>query len=371
MSCYKKGVDIMRNKILFLIFNIFLIYLVPQTSQACTTFVLDHNDQHVVGKNFDWMVDDGLIIINKRGVSKKAIYVKEANARLATWTSKYGSVTFNQLGREMPNGGMNETGLVVQAMMLPGAIYPNPDSRPAISRSQWIQYQLDNFSTIKEIIASDSTLRISPGGSSEPHFLCIDKQGDAVSIEFIDGKLVYHSKETMPFKALTNSTYETSAELFKTHEGMGNEFPMPKGNASGARFVRTVSMIKQYKSKPSKPLVDYAFDILSNVAQVSQTKWSMVFDIESSRVYFKSLSNPKMRYFDLNSFDLSCASAVKILDINAEIEGDVTNKFQDYSQQINGDLIRNAFKKSPALRDVPERTLKYLTIYPEYTRCRQ
>jgi choloylglycine hydrolase len=370
MSFYKKEVDIMGNRILFLIFNIFLIYFVPQASQACTTFALDHNDQHVVGKNFDWMVDDGLIIINKRGVSKKAISVKEAHARLATWTSKYGSVTFNQHGREMPHGGMNETGLVVQAMMLPGSIYPNPDSRPAISRLQWIQYQLDNSSTVKEIIASDSILRISSSGGSGPHFLCIDKQGDAVSIEFIDGKLVYHSKETMPFKALTNSTYETSAALFRTHEGMGNAFPMPIGNASGSRFVRTVSMIKQYKSKPSKPLVDYAFDILSNVAG-PYTKWRMVFDIENSRVYFKSFSNPRMRYFDFSSFDLSCASAVKILDINAEIEGDVTNKFQDYTQQINGDLIRNAFKKTPSLRGVPEATLKYLTIYPEYTRCRQ
>ncbi|MCG8616794.1 MAG: linear amide C-N hydrolase, partial [Desulfobacterales bacterium] len=342
---------------LFLILNIFLI-LVPQTGQTCTTFALEHNAQHVVGKNFDWMVDDGLIIINKRGVSKKAIVVKDAHGGLATWTSKYGSVTFNQHGRELPHGGMNETGLVVQAMMLPGSIYPPPDSRPAISRLQWIQYQLDNSSSIKEIIASDSILRIGPSGGPGPHFLCIDKQGDAVSIEFIDGKLVYHSKETMPYKALTNSTYETSAALFKTHEGKGNAFPMPTGHASGSRFVRTVSMIKQYQSKPSKPLVDYAFDILSNVAG-PHTKWRMVFDIESSRVYFKTFSNPGMRYFDFSSFDLSCASAVKILDINAEIEGDVTHQFQDYRQQINGDLIRNAFKKTPSLKGVPEATLKY------------
>ncbi len=361
----------MRNRILFFIFSIFLIHSVPRAGQACTTFALDHNNQYLVGKNFDWMVDDGLIVINKRGISKKAIYVKEANARPATWISKYGSVTFNQHGREMPHGGMNEAGLVVQAMMLPDTLYPKPDSRPVISRLQWIQYQLDNFSTVKEIIASDAVLRISRGRDSGPHFLCMDKQGDVAGIEFIEGQLICHSNETMPFKALANSTYETSAALFKTHEEMGNEFPMPAGNASKARFVRTVSMMKQYKSKTSKPLVDYAFDMLSNVAQGSGTKWRMVFDIKRSRVYFKTFSNPKMRYFNLNSFDLSCASAVKILDVNAEIEGDVTDEFQDYSQQINGDLIRNTFKKTPDLRDVPEQTLKYLTVYPEYTRCRQ
>jgi len=361
----------MKNGRLFLIFNIFLFCLVPQPSQPCTTFSLEHADQHVVGKNYDWIVGDGLVVVNKRGVSKTAIYIKEENAQLASWTSKYGSVTFNQHGREMPHGGMNETGLVVQAMMLTETKYPAPDSRPAISRLQWIQYQLDNFSTVKEIIASDSILRISPGGGSGPHFLCIDREGNYVSIEFLDGKLVYHTKETMPFGVLTNSTYEESVELYKTYKRMGKKLPMPGGNSSRDRFVRAASMIKRYNSIASKPRVNYAFDILSNVAQGSQTKWSIVFDIKNYRVYFETFSNPKRRYFDFNSFNLSCATPVKALDINAELEGDVTNNFQDYTQQINRNLIRNSFKKTPALRDVPEETLEYLTMYPEYTRCNQ
>ena len=110
---------------------------------------------------------------------------------------------------------------------------------------------------------------------------------------------------------------------------------------------------------------------MGNACKQIRCGMKKISSVTACRVYFKSFSNPKMRYFSFNSFDLSCASAVKILDINAEIEGDVTNKFQDYRQQINGDLIRKAFKKTPALRGVPEETLKYLTIYPEYTRCRQ
>ena len=34
--------------------------------QACTTFVLRDGDSMVFGKNYDWTVDDGLVIANRR-----------------------------------------------------------------------------------------------------------------------------------------------------------------------------------------------------------------------------------------------------------------------------------------------------------------
>ena len=165
---------------------------------------LDHDDQPLVGKNYDWGVEDGLVIINKRGVKKTAIALNEDFGQPAKWTSKYGSITFNQYGREMPMGGMNETGLVVEMMMLRETQYPAHDSRPSISNLQWIQYQLDNFSTVKEVISSDSKVRIYSGNTGL-HYMACDKMGNCASIEFIGGKLVYHINETMPVKVLTNS----------------------------------------------------------------------------------------------------------------------------------------------------------------------
>ena len=63
-------------------------------------------------------------------------------------------------------GGMNEAGLVVETMMLEETEYPSPDSRPGIEILQWIQYQLDNFSTIEEVIASHSQIRIREYGDA-------------------------------------------------------------------------------------------------------------------------------------------------------------------------------------------------------------
>jgi penicillin V acylase-like amidase (Ntn superfamily) len=100
-----------------------------------------HNDQVLVGKNYDWKVEEGLIIVNKRGVSKTAFISTADNTGLgipAAWTSKYGSITFTQYGSELSPGGMNEAGLVVESMGLfhntPNRKYPEPDTYRSIER---------------------------------------------------------------------------------------------------------------------------------------------------------------------------------------------------------------------------------------------
>jgi choloylglycine hydrolase len=38
--------------------------------------------------------------------------METGDGKTISWISKYGSITFNQYGREFPTGGMNEKGLV-------------------------------------------------------------------------------------------------------------------------------------------------------------------------------------------------------------------------------------------------------------------
>ena len=104
----------------------------------------------------------GLIIVNKRNVSKTALYPTDwTGGEPVSWTSKYGSVTVNHWGREFSFDGMNEAGLVVSAMGLELTEYPAPDARPAIAAIQWVQYQLDTAATVADVIASDAEMRIS------------------------------------------------------------------------------------------------------------------------------------------------------------------------------------------------------------------
>ena len=147
---------------------------------ACTTFCLKNNGEVLFGKNYDWMIGDGMVFVNKRGVEKSAMTTGgEAPAR---WISKYGNVTFNQYGKDNPSGGMNEAGLVIELMWLEDTQYPKPDSRPVIGVLEWIQYQLDISGNVREVIKNTEAVRIA--SSVKLHYLVNDKAGNSATVEF-------------------------------------------------------------------------------------------------------------------------------------------------------------------------------------------
>ena len=78
------------------------------TANTCTTFFLQHNGQMVFGRNYDWLADAGMVCTNQRGLMKTSI--KNPDGNTISWVSSYGSITFNQYGKEFPTGGMNEKG---------------------------------------------------------------------------------------------------------------------------------------------------------------------------------------------------------------------------------------------------------------------
>jgi choloylglycine hydrolase len=65
-----------------------------------TSLSFDNNGQIVIAVNYDWSIGEGLIIVNKRGVKKIAEQHRNLKSdKPARWTSKFGSGTFNQIGR--------------------------------------------------------------------------------------------------------------------------------------------------------------------------------------------------------------------------------------------------------------------------------
>lgn len=361
--------NMMKNHIKQTIILILIFSMIPLSGLACTTFSLDKNGQHVVGKNYDWHLGRGLVMVNKRNVSKKAMQGTQKDpGPYASWTSTYGSLTFNQYGREMPMGGINEAGLVVELMMLINTSYPEPDARYAIKDLQWIQYQLDNFSRVEEVISSDTHIRILTHEKPGLHFLVADRTGNCAVIEFIDGKLTYNTADTMTVKVLTNNTYAESKAFLKMHKGFGGQFPVNKGESSLKRFICTAKMLKDYTPQVEESAVDFAFTILENVAQAS-TKWSIVYDIKNLIVHFHTSVNPKIRYIDLNSLDFSCTTPVKVLDMGADVSGNIKNAFEAYSRQINADLIRHAISGTLFTQHVPDHFIEKRGGYPESTYC--
>ena len=115
--------------------------LTAYISSACTTFFLNKNGQLFFGRNYDWVSGTGIVCTNLRSLQKTSL--KQEDGNVMSWVSNYGSITFNQYGKEFPTGGMNEKGLVVELMWLDATKFPEPDNRPSLNVLQWIQFQLD------------------------------------------------------------------------------------------------------------------------------------------------------------------------------------------------------------------------------------
>lgn len=326
---------------------------------ACTTFCYEDGGTRVFGKNYDWNVEDGMVVVNQRGVAKTAL----TRGGAATWTSRFGSLTFNQYGREFPSGGINERGLAVELMWLDETEYPAADSRGALPTLQWIQYQLDNAATVDEVIASDARVRITDGGSARIHFLVADAAGGVAAIEFMAGKMVVHRDAGMPYPVLTNDTYEASVEYARTAGRRLGVSP----TASLDRFARAAS--HACKADDRAEAVRNAFALLGEVAQGEYTQWSIVYDLRDRRAYFKSRLAPEVRWIDLDALSFECGEPVRVLDINANLAGDAAPKLAVYDEEANRRLVRASFAKTPFLREVPLDAREELARYPRSTAC--
>src|SRR5262249_46849502 len=230
--------------------------------EACTTFSISSSGQIVFGRNYDWYAGTGMVMVNKRNVSKVA-YPQIAE-KAAKRISKYGSVTFNQYGREFPTGGINETGLVIELMMLTSGEYPPRDGRPVVGCLEWIQYQLDNSQTIADVMKNAHVVRIS--ANTKLHYLVCDKSGACVTAEFINGKFAPHYGSSLPVAALTNDTYDNSIAYAKTLTPFGGSSAPTNGPGSLERFGRAAAAVKNF-STTSQDAVSYSFGVLDNVAQ--------------------------------------------------------------------------------------------------------
>lgn len=315
----------------------------------------------IFGRNYDWVTGAGMVCTNLRGLSKTSM--KAAEGATISWISQYGSITFNQYGKEFPTGGMNEKGLVVELMWLDETKYPKPDDRPAVDVLQWVQYQLDNCATIDDVVATDKKIRIAAVGNTPLHYLVADAKGNAATIEFLDGKMVPHKGNDLSLPVLTNSVYDESVKLYNNSSANGNN--------SLDRFTTACNMFKEFKNSPADyPITDYAFNMLAEVAQGDFTKWSIVYDITNKTIQFKTNRFREIKKVSFSSFDLACTATAKVWDMNQKAIGDVDSKFEKFSTAINKRIVETACMESRKEINISDKTVKEIWQYPAGISCR-
>ncbi len=327
------------KKYLYLFLCSLITVLHLPSASACTTFSVPDQDQLVVGKSYDWHAGQGVMFLNHRGLAKKALDISGNFSNPAKWTAEHGSLTFSQFGIDLPLGGVNEAGLIVEIMWLSESTYPRTQSLPQLNELQWIQYILDMASTTVEAIQLSREVQVSKF-SAAVHYMVCDTNQECASFEYVNRKLKIN-RQSIP--TLTNNTYKSSSNYISNFDGFGGSNSIPTGNGSQARFVRASSIAANlssgYRSTDFLAMERDAFGILDSVRsrQTSggfASQWQIVYQPQQDRVSFKLAAIAGMKTLDTSQFDYDCAtSQAKVLDLRGDVLTQIPKwTFVDYDQ---------------------------------------
>ena len=259
-----------------------------------------------LGKNFDWYNGEGIVLQNKRGVKKVAYGLDKEN--VVGWTSRYGSITFNQVGKEFPYGGVNERGLSIEMLWYSHSYYKE-SGQPTVSELEWIQYNLDNYKTAAEVQFYLDSLNINPIHFNL-HFMVADRGGRSFVVDFVNGKAVL-SNTKEEFQVLTNSNYLESLNYYEANKD-SVDF---ESRESEDRFCQLTSKATSLESKT----VNGMFSILDGSSQERdnyKTYWTIVYDLRNFTVYYKTNDNPNVKKVDLRAIQFGYSPQTYAIDIN-------------------------------------------------------
>ena len=306
-------------------------------SASSALFVKNH--QMLLGKNFDWNDGEGVILLNKRDVNKVAYGLDKKN--VVAWKSRYSSITFNQVGKEFPYGGVNERGLAIEMLWYDDSHYEE-SGQPTVSELEWIQFNLDNYKTAAEVQFYLDSMNINPLHANL-HYIVADRGGRSFVVDFVNGKAVVSNTEE-EFQALTNSNYLESLEYYTSTK---NNIDFDS-RQSLDRFCQLSSKADTKQGKT----VQEVFDILSESSEDGnnyKTYWTVVYDLPNSLVYYKSYDSKKVKKINLNDAFSISAPGTFAIDVNNE-----QVYWQKYTPEWNLKLLSAALEKAQVKLNIPQ-----------------
>ena len=255
------------------------------------------------------------------------------------WTSRYGNAAMVSFEGGATDG-LNEKGLAAHVLVLGVSQHEPKDDRPELADALWVQYVLENFATVQEVVDAhrSGNFRVTGSWSAELglaqplglHLAVEDAGGDSAIFEYVGGKLVIHHGPE--FRIMTNDPPldEMLARMQKYQELGGSE-QLPGAASPEYRFAR-LSAYYQYLPDP-KDYVQAVAGALSllRIAQVPfraparvpaggaglagvQTNWVSAADVTNGIYYINSATVPSLFWLDLSKTDFGRGTAITFLD---------------------------------------------------------
>lgn len=315
------------------------------SASACTRVLW--NDAGVpvtVGRSMDWpQSTDPKIWVLPQGIDRQG-GVPENPAK---WTSRYGSVVTSvyDLGAA---DGFNEKGLAAHLLFLRATDFgPRDPAKPGFLAGLWVQYALDNFTTVAEAV--DGLKKVQPvmqeheGFKATVHLALEDSTGDSAIFEYIDGKLTIHHGRN--YTVMTNDPpYDQQLASLKKYNFSNPTAmtPLPGNVNPTDRFVRATYF--RNLLKPTAKATEASSSILAIIRNVSvpfdapyssdarfsvyNTEYRTLSDLSNLRYIWEYTRSPNVIWMETKNFNFQKGAPVKWIDPRSpELSGDISAKF--------------------------------------------
>ena len=345
----------------------------------CTSILIKAQDgSPIYGRTMEWggfdLRSDLLLVPRDTTFTSALSDHKDGMA----WQNQLGFIAINAVKKPFATDGMNETGLTLGVLYMPGfARYQDimdGEEAASLNNIDLAAYILGQFGRIADIKAALPALRVvynkdlekAFGAPIPIHWIITDKAGDSIIVEYMDGQLQIHENK---IGVLTNSPgYDwhllnlrnysnlqpqdlpTDREIngvslrpFGVGSGMHG---LPGDSTPPSRFIRAVAF-----TQTMLPFADAAhgvqeagrimhnFDIPRGLVREGQhgdkiiagyTQWTVIGDIRKKRDYYWTEFNRRMRMVDLSKLDFS-GNQVLTIPLDKVRSEDIKERTADFS----------------------------------------
>ncbi len=338
----------MNNK-KYLWLAVYAAVLFSTQAFACTGITL-HSEKadHVVSRSIEWgnsVLQSDLVIVPRN----TAIQCQTAFGPGLKYKNRLGYVGLSIEDKHFVVEGLNEKGLSAGLFFFPGygqyPAYEKTQSMKTISDMEFVAWVLGSFETVAEAKKALPQMRVAERfkNAGTVHYRVADNTGAQIVVEIVDGKMQIFDN---PIGVLTNApgfqwhltnlnNYmnlkpgKTSPVQWESltlrSPGIGSGMAgLPGDITPPSRFVRAAFMVSTAPAlKTGDETVLYSFKILNAfeipiglelenhdnpTGLLSATQWTSASDMTNKKLYYKTMSNEKIRFIDLNTIDFSKVS---------------------------------------------------------------
>ncbi len=346
----------------------------------CTSFIVKAQDgSPLYGRTMEWGGFDlnSELVLVPRGTSFTSALSAEKSG--LAWKNRFGFIAINPAKLPYAMDGMNETGLTIGVLYLPGfAQYQemvDGEEASTVSNVDFAAYILGQYNRVADIKAALPKLHVinnedaskAFGAPVPVHWVITDETGSSIVVEYIGGQLHLHDNK---IGVMTNSPgYDwhllnlrnyanLQAQDIKAPREINGVNLAPFGVGSGmlglpgdftppSRFVRAVAFAQTLlpfadaeSGVPEVARILHNFDIPLGLVRegehkgkimAGQTQWSVIGDIRNKRYYYWTEHNRRMRLVDLTKLDLG-GNKVQSIPLDKVRAEDMQDRTQDFSK---------------------------------------